>query len=181
MAAGRHHPEEILRVDPFNPQAAFQRAEVFFQSQELEPLESVLTCALRASVTSLTRRIFIGEVVDAFAKHQDSRRAFGVLKRLLREPARPPNLVAALIAHAKASHAEWDLAVALRHAAELAEGDAVELWRSLATLLEDSGGRSEESLAAWREVLKRAPDDPAARSEERRVGKECRSRWSPYH
>ena len=24
-------------------------------------------------------------------------------------------------------------------------------------------------------------DDPAARSEERRVGKECRSRWSPYH
>src|SRR3989440_1411285 len=23
--------------------------------------------------------------------------------------------------------------------------------------------------------------DPAVRSEERRVGKECRSRWSPYH
>ena len=23
--------------------------------------------------------------------------------------------------------------------------------------------------------------DPANRSEERRVGKECRSRWSPYH
>src|SRR5258706_23687 len=23
--------------------------------------------------------------------------------------------------------------------------------------------------------------DPGARSEERRVGKECRSRWSPYH
>ena len=23
--------------------------------------------------------------------------------------------------------------------------------------------------------------DPQARSEERRVGKECRSRWSPYH
>ena len=25
------------------------------------------------------------------------------------------------------------------------------------------------------------PDNPEARSEERRVGKECRSRWSPYH
>src|SRR5215475_15298695 len=24
-------------------------------------------------------------------------------------------------------------------------------------------------------------DDPAGRSEERREGKECRSRWSPYH
>src|SRR5256885_13264181 len=27
----------------------------------------------------------------------------------------------------------------------------------------------------------RCRDDGAARSEERRVGKECRSRWSPYH
>ena len=25
------------------------------------------------------------------------------------------------------------------------------------------------------------PGNPATRSEERRVGKECRSRWSPYH
>src|SRR3712207_7260582 len=25
------------------------------------------------------------------------------------------------------------------------------------------------------------PSCPSARSEERRVGKECRSRWSPYH
>ena len=24
-------------------------------------------------------------------------------------------------------------------------------------------------------------DEPTMRSEERRVGKECRSRWSPYH
>ena len=24
-------------------------------------------------------------------------------------------------------------------------------------------------------------DNPEVRSEERRVGKECRSRWSPYH
>ena len=28
-------------------------------------------------------------------------------------------------------------------------------------------------------ILERA--EKAARSEERRVGKECRSRWSPYH
>ena len=26
-----------------------------------------------------------------------------------------------------------------------------------------------------------APAAPVVRSEERRVGKECRSRWSPYH
>ena len=30
-----------------------------------------------------------------------------------------------------------------------------------------------------RELIAKAP--PPYRSEERRVGKECRSRWSPYH
>src|SRR2546429_1669155 len=35
----------------------------------------------------------------------------------------------------------------------------------------------------WRQKLRQAaPSTPAEwRSEERRVGKECRSRWSPYH
>src|SRR2546426_552806 len=37
-----------------------------------------------------------------------------------------------------------------------------------------------EKLARW--DPKKAPaDEIAFRSEERRVGKECRSRWSPYH
>ena len=43
-------------------------------------------------------------------------------------------------------------------------------------------------LHDWRERYKPAsPEEPLderfveARSEERRVGKECRSRWSPYH
>src|SRR2546429_4417436 len=30
-------------------------------------------------------------------------------------------------------------------------------------------------------ILNRLPPTPPNRSEERRVGKECRSRWSPYH
>ena len=30
-------------------------------------------------------------------------------------------------------------------------------------------------------VIETAPGEEAQRSEERRVGKECRSRWSPYH
>ena len=32
----------------------------------------------------------------------------------------------------------------------------------------------------WAEAAKRAHEN-GDRSEERRVGKECRSRWSPYH
>ena len=31
------------------------------------------------------------------------------------------------------------------------------------------------------EMIKQQPDKKYSRSEERRVGKECRSRWSPYH
>src|SRR3712207_7884175 len=51
----------------------------------------------------------------------------------------------------------------------------------------DLSGRSPQpGLALLRLVQGRLPDAEAAirrvsRSEERRVGKECRSRWSPYH
>ena len=37
----------------------------------------------------------------------------------------------------------------------------------------DAAGMTGPTWEPWRSVLRR--------SEERRVGKECRSRWSPYH
>src|SRR2546422_6174205 len=37
------------------------------------------------------------------------------------------------------------------------------------------------SRAGWRPCGKMARAARTSRSEERRVGKECRSRWSPYH
>ena len=45
----------------------------------------------------------------------------------------------------------------------------------------------EKTIDFYREALglrvdrEHGPDDGHRRSEERRVGKECRSRWSPYH
>ena len=36
-------------------------------------------------------------------------------------------------------------------------------------------------LSYWREMNNSLAGVSAVRSEERRVGKECRSRWSPYH
>ena len=42
---------------------------------------------------------------------------------------------------------------------------------------EDLGG----GTAAWFQLEAGAWPDGRLRSEERRVGKECRSRWSPYH
>jgi len=48
-----------------------------------------------------------------------------------------------------------------------------------------TGTESEEKLIADTGLMAQAPGDSygifADRSEERRVGKECRSRWSPYH
>ena len=48
--------------------------------------------------------------------------------------------------------------------------------------------RQHHEAAAVRELLfgllhgrRQGAIAPAERSEERRVGKECRSRWSPYH
>ena len=36
-------------------------------------------------------------------------------------------------------------------------------------------------ITGWIDHLKHMGFDALLRSEERRVGKECRSRWSPYH
>src|SRR5688572_8487853 len=43
------------------------------------------------------------------------------------------------------------------------------------------GGRNAGVPAVSGELLFFLDDDARLRSEERRVGKECRSRWSPYH
>src|SRR3712207_7078652 len=45
-----------------------------------------------------------------------------------------------------------------------------------------AGGAGESAVACVAEATAVALSTPSAiRSEERRVGKECRSRWSPYH
>ena len=54
----------------------------------------------------------------------------------------------------------------------LAPGNPVE------TLLSSNPNPSSEDIKIAEDYLKINEDD---RSEERRVGKECRSRWSPYH
>ena len=54
--------------------------------------------------------------------------------------------------------------------------------------IENSSARSERTIKKAKTAIAEAKDEIAAlgtgtdeRSEERRVGKECRSRWSPYH
>ena len=49
----------------------------------------------------------------------------------------------------------------------------------------ETTAKRELSLVTWKDVradvLKANKELGEIRSEERRVGKECRSRWSPYH
>ena len=53
--------------------------------------------------------------------------------------------------------------------------DVVEDMRSLADSLQSLADAMTQGEAPEAEPVQKA------RSEERRVGKECRSRWSPYH
>src|SRR5690554_1034001 len=51
----------------------------------------------------------------------------------------------------------------------------------LAVALVKARDSARDAKKEWRESAKNVTQLEKARSEERRVGKECRSRWSPYH
>src|SRR5438067_11273107 len=57
------------------------------------------------------------------------------------------------------------------------------LLRGLAASPEQTQDKRAESFYAWRRFFEELADKRPAvlRSEERRVGKECRSRWGRYH
>src|SRR5256885_15646817 len=48
-------------------------------------------------------------------------------------------------------------------------------------ILDINLGEKASGLDLLEPMKKSRPNVPVIRSEERRVGKECRSRWSPYH
>ena len=71
--------------------------------------------------------------------------------------------------------------------AELRAGDSVLITGTIYTARDAAHARLIEMLHNGEELPFKIEDsiiyytDPRSRSEERRVGKECRSRWSPYH
>ena len=107
------------------------------------------------------------------AKWQNEKDAIGVVQKL-REEIEDVN------AEIEAAERKYDL----NKAAELKYGKLPQLQKELQEkehLAEENSGRNtllrdkvtEEEIAR---IIERW-----TRSEERRVGKECRSRWSPYH
>src|SRR2546425_12131410 len=59
--------------------------------------------------------------------------------------------------------------------------DVAQLVAHFVTQMTRSGGLPAKPFDAEAVQQLAARDWPGNRSEERRVGKECRSRWSPYH
>src|SRR3712207_9452109 len=74
---------------------------------------------------------------------------------------------------------EWDHSVetAASSIADPLRGYPEDGTRTLSVVRESCG----KAVAVSEEETRQATTDLAGRSEERRVGKECRSRWSPYH
>src|SRR3712207_8877682 len=74
-------------------------------------------------------------------------------------------------------------ALPISGAARLAEAEASAMRTGLGETVDRSRSGSEAVTArAYAEVTRLVPKiGVVLRSEERRVGKECRSRWSPYH
>src|SRR5256884_8042976 len=71
----------------------------------------------------------------------------------------------------------------IEHRLELGRGDD-EMPEELRAVMEGYNREdcvSTSRLREWLEVERKALVQSGTRSEERRVGKECRSRWSPYH
>src|SRR2546422_4658153 len=62
------------------------------------------------------------------------------------------------------------------------DADGLGWHRVRVRVVQDHAGRPDEDRNAERELVGRELEwSEPGRSEERRVGKECRSRWSPYH
>ena len=78
----------------------------------------------------------------------------------------------------------------MKHEVEKLEGLRLELLKLRSMLLSEENSMPEEleEISRAREEIRKGESEDLkalleefGRSEERRVGKECRSRWSPYH
>ncbi len=68
---------------------------------------------------------------------------------------------------------------------DVCSSDLPDVYAQYIQFTEDQGVKDIASLnkvaSKYFTTLYPGSDKPKVRSEERRVGKECRSRWSPYH
>ena len=63
----------------------------------------------------------------------------------------------------------------------VATSQALDQFKRFADLHGNSFSRIAKDILEQKDLIKNTMAPFFSRSEERRVGKECRSRWSPYH
>ncbi|MBI3180785.1 MAG: tetratricopeptide repeat protein [Myxococcales bacterium] len=154
--------EAILRDEPTHPGAAFEAVRLSVASRNLEGVASRLQAASRAAVSQDEIRRLFGRVAQLASTGNDHALASQALaEAMMLNPSGLEGLPEA-IEHARAGGGEALLAASLRRAAFAAPEPAAGcLWRETARLLRGLG-RAEEAASAWREVQRRAPDDPEA-------------------
>ncbi|MGQ0507405.1 MAG: tetratricopeptide repeat protein [Myxococcaceae bacterium] len=164
-AAVRGHLEAALKIEPANAQAAFRLAKLFAGDEDLLALESVLDLALCAG-SPVSERVALCEssalLYDEAGRHRD---AFAARARALNLDPGRPGLLRSVVETAHKAGAQPELAEALRRTAGGAPGiTGLPLWRNLAQVLQSSLNQPDEAGNAWREVLRRAPDDAEAKN-----------------
>src|SRR2546425_10376588 len=108
-------------------------------------------------------------------------RTFGRAAPVSREPISLRQVIerALSLMQAQLRVREVEVTVDLGVAEPVVVGNAIQLEQVFINLL--TNARDAVADSARKAIRISAAVGPAARSEERRVGKECRSRWSPYH
>src|SRR2546422_10680356 len=116
---------------------------------------------------------------EVLAAHPDLKPCWAECFELLRREGRKHDALR-LAEGARAQFGDSAFALALKGAALI----ELERYRDALGTLEQAVEADPDLGVVWHELgyaAFRLGDRTRARSEERRVGKECRSRWSPYH
>src|SRR3989441_3688751 len=170
LAHARDLVDEVLRLDPNNVRHRQKAVEFAFKAGDKAKLiDAYLELAdalLRSDLPEKARAVY-ARVAEHDAKNERAKAALSMLAPSVATPApsgKPEGKVKAKDAKMK-----------VRDEAS-ADGDFIDLGSMLTE--EEDGPPAKDTRMT---VADEEPTGDEERSEERRVGKECRSRWSPYH
>ena len=109
---------------------------------------------------------------------------FSLIYRSVAEESFSNTEVYQMLSAARDFNAEHDITGCLlfhnRRFLQLLEGEKDKVHQ-LFSLIESDARHKKIEIIQTEEIAERLFNKWSMRSEERRVGKECRSRWSPYH
>jgi len=150
------------RFDPTAPGETFYESAIRF-----DQFFSELALPLRDQKSIYLVADFVEETARQYRKHVYDIKSAGII------------LVEGIFLFKQSYRSLFDLAIWVECSFPTALARAIERGQEGLTPAKTIAAYETIYFPAQRIHFER--DDPRARSEERRVGKECRSRWSPYH